>query len=157
MSVLLQLVVFCLDGQRHALPMAAVERIVRAVEVTPLPGAPAVVLGAVNVRGRIFPVLSLRQRFGLPEREIRITDQFVIAQTLRRTVVLPVDEALDVIERPESAVVRPDGIVPGLDLLQGVVKLDDGLILIHDLDKFLSLDEAHALDAAMSKEATDGA
>lgn len=152
MNELTQLVVFRLDEQRYALPLASVERIVRAVEVTVLPDAPAIVLGAIAVAGRILPVLNLRRRFGLPEREINPDDQFLIAHTTRRIVALVVDEAQGLIEYPAAGIVPPARIVPGLERIQGVVKLDEGLVLIHDLEKFLSLDEAHALDEAMNPE-----
>ena len=151
MDKLTQLVVFHLGEQRYALPLDTVQRIVRAVEVTPLPGAPAVVLGVINVAGCVLPVLSLRQRFRLPEREIGPADQFVLAQMSQRTVALVIDEAQGVIEREASAVVGSDRIAPGLEQFHGVVKLDDGLVLIHDLQTFLSLDEARALDQAMDR------
>jgi purine-binding chemotaxis protein CheW len=147
-----QLVVFGLDAQRYALPLASVERIVRAVETTRLPNAPAIVLGAINVAGSVLPVLNLRRRFGLPEREINPADQFLIAHTTRHTVVLVVDEALGMVECPATEIIQPTQIAPGLDQLQGVVRLDDGLVLIQDLEKFLSLDEARALDEAMNQE-----
>ena len=54
------IVVFLVDGQRYALPLSAVDRAVRAVAVTPLPEMPPQVLGAINVHGRVLPVLSLR-------------------------------------------------------------------------------------------------
>jgi purine-binding chemotaxis protein CheW len=147
-----QLVVFGLDAQRYALPLASVERIVRAVETTRLPNAPAIVLGAINVAGRVLPVLNLRRRFGLPEREISPQNQFLIAHTARRTVVLVVDEALGMVECPATEIIQPTQIAPGLEQLQGVVRLDDGLVLIQDLQKFLSLNEARALDEAMNQE-----
>ncbi|HZL45845.1 MAG TPA: chemotaxis protein CheW [Opitutaceae bacterium] len=152
MSELIFLVVFRLDEQRYALPLAAVERIVGAVEVTPLPGAPAIVLGAIDVEGRVLPVLNLRRRFLLPEREVSPVDQFLIAWTPWRMVALVIDEAHGVIEREQSAVISSDRVVPGLEQFQGVIKLDDGLVLIHDLEKFLSLDEARALDEAMGQD-----
>jgi purine-binding chemotaxis protein CheW len=65
-----QLVVFALDEQRYALRLTAVERIVRAVEVTPLPKAPQIVLGVIDAQGRIIPVVDVRQRFRLTEREV---------------------------------------------------------------------------------------
>lgn len=151
MSEPAQLVVFCLNGQRFALPLAAVERIVCAVEVTPLPGAPAVVLGAIDVAGCVLPVLNIRRRFLLPEREVGPADQFLIARTARRTLALVIDEAHGVIEHAPSDLIASDRIVPGLGQFQGVVKLDDGLVLIHDLEKFLSLDEARTLDEAMDR------
>ena len=140
-----ELVVFRLDDQRYALRLGAVERFVRAVEVTPLPGAPAIVLGAIDVGGSVLPVLSLRRRFGLPEREVDVTDQFLIARTSSRAVALVVDEALGVIAVPAEAVTGAGRIVPGLDHVRGVVALDDGLVLIHDLERCLSLDEERAL------------
>jgi purine-binding chemotaxis protein CheW len=153
MSDLLQLVVFRLEEQRYALMLGAVERIVRAVEVTPLPAAPEIVLGLVNVEGRILPVLNVRGRFGLPDKGITPTNQFLIARTARRPVVLVIDEAEGIVERSTSDTVRPAGIVPGLEQIQGVIKLNSGLALIYDLEKFLSLDEAGVLEEAMSMEA----
>jgi purine-binding chemotaxis protein CheW len=153
MSDLSQLVVFRLDNQRYAMPLAAVERIVRAVEVTPLPQAPEIVLGVIDVEGRVLPVLNVRRRFGLPDKEIRPADQFLIARTARRALVLVIDEAEGMVERSPAEIVVPAGIVPGLEQIQGVIKLGDGLALIYDLEKFLSLEEADALEAALSREA----
>jgi purine-binding chemotaxis protein CheW len=152
MSELIQLVVFRMDEQRYALPLAAVTRIIRAVEVTPLPGAPPVVLGVINMGGDVLPVLNMRRRFRLPEQEISPADQFLLAQTARRAVALAVNEAEGVIERQQSEIIGSAQIVPGLEQFQGVLKLDDGLVLIHDLEKFLVLDEARALDKAMSQD-----
>lgn len=144
-------VIFILDSQRYALPLTVVEYIVRAVEVTPLPEAPAIVLGAIDVKGEVLPVLNLRRRFMLPEREIEPNDQFLIAYTNQRSVVLVIDEARGVIECDPSAVISADRIAPGLERFKGVVQLDDGLVLIHDLDRFLSLDEEQSLEAAMDR------
>lgn len=148
----MQAVVFSLDGQRYALPLATVQRIVRAVEVTPLPGAPPIVLGAIDVEGTVLPVLDVRRRFLMPWREISPSDQFLIAMTARRAVALVIDEAQGVIEHEQSAVVDPTRIAPGLEQFHGVVKLEDGLVLIHDLEAFLSLDEARALDESIARD-----
>ncbi len=146
-----QYVVFLLADQRYALPLAAVERIVRAAEVTPLPNAPEIVLGAIDVEGRVLPVINLRRRLLLPEQEIGPANQFLIADAVQRRVVLVIDEAQGVVEREQSAIIKAGKIVPGLEQFQGVVRLDDGLVLIHDLEKLLSLDEAKALEKAMGR------
>ena len=152
MSDVTDLVVFRLDDQRYALPLLAVDRIVHAIEITPLPNAPPIVLGVIDLHGDVVPVLNVRRRFRLPERSIRLTDQFLVARTAGRTVALVIDDALGVTRRPRSAVTDSSQIVPGLDYVQGVVKLDDGLVLIHDLEKFLSLDEARTLNEAMDRD-----
>lgn len=148
------LVVFTLDEQRYALRLAAVERVVRAVEVTRLPKAPEIVLGMINVQGRIIPVINVRKRFHLPERGIELSDQFIIARISRRTVALVVDAVNDVVPCPEAQVVAAEKILPGLEHVEGVLKIPDGMIFVHDLDRFLSLDEAQALAEALQPKET---
>lgn len=143
-------VVLGFDAVRIALPLSAVERVVRAVYVTPLPGAPAIVSGVANVQGRIIPVVDMRKRFRLPQREMALTDRLVIAHTAQRAVALVVDSVSGVIEHAEPDRVDAETILPGLEYVDGVVKLGDGLILIHGLDRFLSLGEAEMLDRAMA-------
>lgn len=146
-----QYVVFFLDGQRYALHLSAVERIIRAVEVTPLPKAPEIVLGIINMQGRIIPVVNIRRRFRLPEREIDLSHQLIIANTAKRSVALVVDEVRGIIEQAQEEVVPAEVVLPGVKYVEGVVKLEDGMILIHDLDRFLSLEEEKALDKAQKK------
>jgi purine-binding chemotaxis protein CheW len=141
-----QLLVFNLDEQRYALPLSDVERIVRAVEITPLPKAPEIVLGVINVRGQVIPVVNIRKRFRLPEREITLNDHLIIAQTSRRAVALLADRAGHVLEVLENKIISAKKILPAMDYVEGVIKLEDGLILIHDLEKFLSLEEEKAIN-----------
>ncbi len=150
MSELTTLLVFLLDSQRYALPLEAVERTVRAAAITPLPQAPQIVLGVLDLRGTILPVLNVRRRFRLPERAILPSDQFLIARAGERPVALVIDAAAEVLELSPAQIVAGKALVPGLEHVQGVARMSDGLILIHDLETFLSLDEAAALDRAMS-------
>lgn len=145
-------VVFSLDNGRYALPLSATIRIVRAAEVTPLPAAPANVLGALNVAGEVMPVFNLRRRFGLPERALEPTDHLLIARSEERTVVLTIDVALGVIDQPDTAMVDADRITADLAHIRGVLPLEDGLLLIHDLEQFLSPAERRQLEEVMHAE-----
>lgn len=148
-SPLAKLVVFSLDDQRYALQLASVAATYRAVEITPLPKAPDIVLGVINVQGMVIPVFNLRRRFRLPEREMGLTDQLIVAWAAHRRVALLVDSVLNVADYPADLILPPEGILPGLDYVKGVAKLPDGLVLIHELETFLSLDEEAALDLAL--------
>lgn len=152
MTALPFLLRFLLEGQHYALPLSAVDRVVRVVEITPLPKAPDIVLGVVNVQGRVIAVINLRRRFRLPEREISLTDEVVIAHTARRPVALVVDAVEAVDEYSERDVVESASVLPAIEYVQGIAKLAGGLTLIHDLDRFLSLDEEAALDRALASE-----
>jgi purine-binding chemotaxis protein CheW len=144
-----QIVVFALDDTRCALSLSAVERPVRAVAITPLPNGPGIVLGVINAQGRIIPVVDVRKRFRFPEREMNVDDRFILARTTRRTVALVVDAVLGVRELAAGELVSAKRDLPFASYLQGVAKMEDGLVMIYDLDRFLSLDEEGALDAAM--------
>jgi len=143
------LIVFVLDRQRYALQLSMVDRVVRMVAITPLPKVPDIVLGVVNVQGQVIPVINMRRRFSLPEREIVLTDQLVVAHTARRTVALVADAVLDVIASPAQSLIETEDILPKIEYVDGVIKLADGMILIHDLDSFLSLEEENSLDQVL--------
>lgn len=76
------------DGQTYALPLAAVDRILRMVEVTPLPGAPDVVEGVINIQGEVVPVVSIRSRLGLAIRPVEISDSPVVAYARNRRLAV---------------------------------------------------------------------
>lgn len=149
LSAVQPLVIFCLGGHRYALRLLVVERILRSVEIAPLPQAPAIVLGVVNVEGRLVPAVDVRRRFRLPPRELGLSDHLILAHTARRPVIVIADAVLGVIERDGAGVVAADAIAPGLGYVEGVLKLEDGLIFIHDLNTFLSLDEEQQLEDSL--------
>jgi purine-binding chemotaxis protein CheW len=151
MNRLSRLVNFNLDDQKFALFLSAVVRIIPVVEITILPKAPEIVLGVINMHGRVIPVFDTRKRFHLPQREMQLGDQMIVASTAKRTVALLVDSVSDVIEISEEKIVASESILPGLEYVEGVVKTEDGMILIHDLEQFLSLQEGKALHETMEE------
>ena len=132
-------VAFALDGLRLALPLASVSRIVHAASITPLPDAPDAVAGALDVAGTVMAVYDLRRRLRLPPRPMRLEDQIIIAQTSRRALALIVDRALGVV----------DGMPAQNDEVSGVLTTPDGLVLIPDLETFLSPADDAALESAL--------
>ncbi|MFN0079013.1 MAG: chemotaxis protein CheW [Prosthecobacter sp.] len=145
-------VVFNLDEQEFAVALAVVERVVRAVEVTPIPEAPHGVRGVINFQGRIVPVFDLWTRFGLPTREVRTTDHLVIAHTYWRTVALLVNSVTSVVSRGEVQITPTAGILPQLDMVTGVMKRDGSLVLVHDLERFLSIEDHAALQLMLNPQ-----
>lgn len=144
-----QLLIITLDEQRYALHLSAIERVIHAVEITSFPKAPETVAGIINLQGRVIPVIDLRRRFGLPQREIEIGDQFVIAHTPRRDVALVVNSVVGVIEIPSAEMIEAEKLLSGSrHIIEGVIKMEDDLILIQNLDRLLSLEAERALDEA---------
>jgi len=153
LTMLNQLVVFTLDGQLYALPLASVRRVVRMVEVTPLPKAPDIVRGVIDVQGNIVPVISMRKRFGLLEPESSLNDQLILAETATRSIALAVNSVTGIVERTEEQVTEIQKIVPGAQYPDGIAKMEDGILFIHNVDRFLSKKEDHQLGGLMARAA----
>jgi len=148
-----QLVVFTLEAQHYALPLARVQRVVRMVEVTSLPKAPEMVLGVIDLEGSIIPVMSMRKRFGLSEPETSLSDQLIVADTATRSLALVVNSVTGVVERTAGEVTEAEKILPGVEYVEGITKLEDGLLFIHNLDRFLSKKEGQQLDGLLARAA----
>jgi purine-binding chemotaxis protein CheW len=149
----LEVLVFEVEGRRYGLPTADVRELVRAVAITPLPGAPAAIEGVVNVRGRVLPVLNVRARFRLPPRALDPADHFIVASAGTRGVILRVDRATHLALVDEAAVKTPQDVASRAAYVAGVAEIDGGLVLIHDVATFLSAAEAASLDQASAAAA----
>lgn len=146
-----RILVFKLDKGRYALDSLCVERVVLMVEITSLPKAPDIVIGIVDFHGEIVSVVDIRKRFRLKEKKISPADYLVIARTSKRTVAVIVDAVEGVRNLEPGQKTKGDTSKPFADYLSGVVKTQEGLILIHDLDLFLELDEETALNSAFEE------
>lgn len=145
------IVLFNFEGQHYGLYLAAVDRVVPVVEIASLPKAPDIVLGVVNFHGEIIPVINVRKRFNLPIRALELNDQLIIARTSKRLVALVVDSVLGVHVLKNSQLVNIEESFRYTNYLAGIAKVDDDIVLIHDLEKFLSLDEQQQIDKVLSK------
>lgn len=142
--------VFRTGDHAHALLLGVVEKVEFSVEVTPLPDAPRNVIGIVDWGGTILPVLSMRRRLGLPEREIGLEDRLVIARSSRRLLALLVEEITGVRVLTAQDIVAAGDIWRDIGGLAGVVGMAGDIVLIHDLDAFLDAQEEAVLEKALA-------
>ena len=144
-----QIVVFTLDEQFYALPLPTVVRVIHAVEIRHLPKSPEIISGIINIRGRIIPVVDIRKRLGLEAKEIDLDDRMIIADTGKRKVALPVNTVTGIKDLATRQFVNSKEALPFAEYIKGVAKVNDELILIYDLEQFLSLDEEKVLEHAL--------
>jgi purine-binding chemotaxis protein CheW len=151
-----EILLFTLESQRYALPLDDVRELVRAVRLTPLPQAPSIVEGLFNLRGELVPVLDMRRRFRWPARPVLSSDHFIITQAGPRTLALRVDRAEGLLSLDVGALDTTPRELPGVGYVAGVLKLPDGLVLVHDLRTFLSQAETLELEDALARGAARG-
>lgn len=144
-----QLLTFGLGTSRFALRVEVVREVVRAVAIAVLPKAPPIVEGIINFRGTLIPVLDIRRRFELSAAPLAPEQHLIIATAGDRLVAVRVDRALDLMAVEAEAIESASHMAPGAEYVAGVARLPDGLLVIHDLERFLSLEEAEQVDAAV--------
>lgn len=144
-----QIVVFTLDELLYALPLQAVVKVIHAIEIRHLPKAPEIISGIINVKGQIIPVVDIRKRLELATHEIDPDDRLIIADTGKREVAILVDTVTGIRDLTPAQQAEAKETLPFAKYIKGVAKIDDGLILIYDLEQFLSLDEEKELEQAL--------
>ncbi|MCZ7583660.1 MAG: chemotaxis protein CheW [Deltaproteobacteria bacterium] len=126
----LQVLGFRLGDQFYGFDVSNVYEVSRMVAVTELPDSPPEVLGVVNYRGNIIPVVDLRLRFGLAPRESGLNTPIIIAWSGEYACGLVVDEVSEVLSLEPGAVMSPEAFGQAAHHIAGVARLDDGLLLI---------------------------
>lgn len=145
----INLVLFDVSQRRIALPASVVQEVIRAVAISPLPTAPEIVEGVINFRGTVLPVIDVRPRFGFPPSPLTPDQHFIVARAGRRIVAMRVDHVVGLEQVGADEIQSADQVATGSRHVAGIARLADGAVVIQDLEHFLSLDEAAALDTAL--------
>jgi purine-binding chemotaxis protein CheW len=140
-----QLVIFRLAGEEFGLDISQVREIIRMQDVTPMPKAPDFIEGVINLRGQIVAVMDLAKRFGLKAAARTEKTRIVVTEVKDNTVGLVVDEVPEVLRISEADVeATPEMIESQIhaEFIRGVGKLANRLIILLNVDKILSREEA---------------
>lgn len=142
---------FTLSGHQLAVPVQDVLKVLPALLSTPLPGAPDTVRGLVNVRGQLLPVIDLACRFGWDSPQRALWQPFVWLKSSRRELLLAV-QTVEPVRSYQAADFSPapDPTVPS-EMLRGVVRTADGMLLIQDVEKVLSAADEECLAVALAE------
>ncbi len=138
---------FMLDGHLFGVPVASVQEVLKQQDVTPVPLAPREVSGLINLRGQIVTTLDLRTRLGLSPRTAGGSSVSVVVRAADGgPVSLVVDQIGDVLEAEEGLLEPPPDTVPleVRELVMGICKLDDRLMLLLDTERAVTVTDAVA-------------
>jgi purine-binding chemotaxis protein CheW len=132
-------VTFHLAGEEYGVEIGSVQEIIRATDITPVPGAPGHVRGVINLRGKIIPVVDLRRRFGLPAGGNPEQQRIVVVELGAKRLGLLVDCVSQVLKVPATVVENLPEEAATIDdrYIRGIGKLDGRLVLILDLSRSL--------------------
>jgi purine-binding chemotaxis protein CheW len=140
---------FFLDGLYFGVEVLKVQELIRYQEMTRVPLASRVVRGLINLRGQIVTAIDLRCRLDMPERPADRVPMNVVVRTEDGAVSLLVDEIGDVVEVHEEQFERAPATIKGraTDLITGVYKMPERLLLVLDVERVIDVDRAMAVRA----------
>ena len=117
--------------------------VLRYSDIAPVPGAPAYVLGIINLRGNVVSVIDTRMRFGLPPAEVTDNTRIMIIESERQTVGILVDSVAEVVDLNTKDIDdTPNvGTEESAKFICGVCNRNDELLILIDLYKLLSEEE----------------
>ncbi|WP_416548785.1 chemotaxis protein CheW [Limnohabitans sp. DCL3] len=148
---------FVLDREHYGLPVLKVREIMRLCPITPVPRMPAFIQGVMNLRGKIIPVIDLRERFGLPqvavsERVCVVVVQFTPLEGGQQWMGMVVDAVEDVSQFNLADLELPPDFGGELDtrFIMGLAKSKDKVITLLDMDRLLNLTEPLDLQAMVA-------
>ena len=133
---ILQLVTFRLGNEEYAVDILKVQEINRMKEITRVPNTPAYVEGVINLRGKVIPVVNLRSKFSLDERDNDTQSRIMIMDIQGITMGLVVDGVSEVLRIPANIVEPTPPMAANIstEFIKGIAKLEDRLIILLDMD-----------------------
>jgi len=139
----MQYCTFYLDKKHYGIPMMEVQEVMLQQSLTPVPLAPSVVRGLMNLRGNIVLSIDIRRRLGLPESDPTQDSIQIITQGPAGLVGWMVDQMGEVADLDPAAGEIPPGTVPAAnrELTQSVFQLESGLLMVLDGQRILEMEQ----------------
>jgi purine-binding chemotaxis protein CheW len=143
---ILQLVSFKIGEEEFGVDILKVQEINRMTDVTRVPNAPEYVDGVINLRGKVIPIVDLRRRLGMPRKDHDRNTRIVVVELSGKIVGFVVDAVSEVLRIPKGVTESPP-VAAGIkaEYITAVGKLEDRLLMLLDLDRVLSSNDAVAV------------
>jgi purine-binding chemotaxis protein CheW len=145
----LQLVSFHVGNEEFGIDILRVKEIIRILEITKVPNSPDYVEGVINLRGRVIPIIDLRVRLKVTKTVLNTNSRIIVLEIEDKTVGFIVDSVSEVLRISTSLIEAPPSIVSNInsEYITAIVKLDDKLLILLDMEKVLSAEEKKELIA----------
>ncbi len=143
----LSLVTFKICNELYGIDIMEVSEIIRVLDITPIPNAPSFVEGVVNLRGEIIPVVDLVKRFKFKEREFTEEEELlrgiIVVGVEDMTIGVIIGAVNRVLSVPADKLQPPPHMVSGVgaEYIRGVVRLDEALLVVLNINKLFSKQE----------------
>ena len=142
---IVQIVSFSLLNEvEYGIDILLIHEILRIVNISRLPNTPDFIMGVINLRGKVIPVVNVRKRFGYTENEITEDTRIIVVGIENKLIGLLVDKVFQVVRIPKNNISSPSELIEGVsaEFIQGVGRLKNKLLIILKLENMLFPEEA---------------
>jgi len=148
----IQLVGLKLGDEEYAIDVLKIQEIIRTVDITSVPRTDSFVLGVMNLRGKVIPVIDLRVRFSLDKMDFDKETRIIVVKFETENIGFVVDEVTEVIRINKKMVEPTPPLVGsvGQEYILGICKYADRLIILLDIDSVIA-DGKTVLDSNLKK------
>jgi purine-binding chemotaxis protein CheW len=142
---------FVLGREEYGLPVLKVREIIKVMDITHVPQVPAHVLGVINLRGRVIPVIDLRRKFGLPAQDHTDRTCIIVAEVALAAAPVMMGVVVDAVSEVVNVAAAEIDDTPDFggqnttDYLLGLAKVKGSVKILLDLDRVLGSDGQVAL------------
>ncbi|MCD6115373.1 purine-binding chemotaxis protein CheW [bacterium] len=142
-DAVVQLVGFKIGDEEFGIEIQKVREINRTTEITRVPRTPEYVLGVINLRGNVIPVINMRTKFGFNNKNAGKDSRIIVLELKDNVIGILVDSVTEVIRLPSGTVEPPPNLSTNVETayINGVGKLEDRLLILLDIDKVFTSEQ----------------
>ncbi len=145
----IQIVTFKVMDEHYGIDVSSVHEIIGMTEITAIPNRLCFMIGVINLRGVVVPVIDLRVKFNFPKKEYDRQTVILVSEINENIIGMVVDSVSDVTSITEDNIQVQKSFSPSIknDYIQGIIRINEKLIILLEIDKILSEEEIEHINA----------
>lgn len=143
----LQIVCFKIGNEEYGIDILQVQEILKLPKVTRLPKSKPYIMGVIDLRSKVLPIVDLSKRFGIESNRLTENSRAIVVNISGKKVGLGIDSVSHVIKVNAGDIEPPPPVVRGISgkYIVGIAKVDDGFVVILDINQMFSVEELYAV------------
>ena len=142
-----QVVCFKIGVEEYGIDILQVQEILKLPKITKLPKSIAYILGVIDLRGKVIPIVDLSRKFAIKSGGLKENSRAIVVDVAGKQVGLAIDSVSHVVKLNQGDIEPPPPVVKGISgkYIIGIAKLKDGFVVILDINQIFSQEEISAL------------
>lgn len=139
----LQIVCFKIGNEEYGIDILQVQEILKLPKVTKLPKSKAFIMGVIDLRGKVLPIVDLSKRFGIESNKSSENSRAIVVNIAGKKVGLGIDSVSHVIKVNTNDIEPPPPVVRGISgkYIVGIAKMENGFVVVLDINQMFTNEE----------------